>query len=259
LLAIQGGVFIVLALMPGSAGLIGAVVYGLGGVLSLVPAVGLIAILAARKRSWVNGNPRCRILLNVDLPDRSVYQATKVKVIAQASISRYQEGRVFPVRVKPGNLGQVIIIDIAGIDRTGVPAILATGVTAARQERMTRKLARYDTPRERLLGVFDVLGESIAEPGFRGCAFVNASAEARPGSAIEQVCDESRAWVRSLFAELGQAAGAADPQRLARQLALLYDGASVGARMDRDPGAAATARTVAVTLVDAATGAASGP
>src|ERR1700684_4332700 len=31
---------------------------------------------------------------------------------------------------------------------------------AARQERMTRKLARYDTPRARLLGVFDVLGES---------------------------------------------------------------------------------------------------
>ena len=124
---------------------------------------------------------------------------------------------------------------------------------AARQERITRKLARYDTPRERLLGIFDILGETIAEPGFHGCAFVNASAEARPGSAIEEVSDESRAWIRSLLAELGQEAGAADPQRLARQLALLYDGATVGARMDRDPGAAATARAAAVTLVDADT------
>jgi AcrR family transcriptional regulator len=125
---------------------------------------------------------------------------------------------------------------------------------AARRERMTRRLARYDTPRERLLGVFDVLGESFAEPGFRGCAFVNASAEARPGSAIEEVSDESRAWVRSLLAELARAAGATDPERLARQLALLYDGATVGARMDRDPTAAAAARTVAAALVDAATG-----
>ena len=123
---------------------------------------------------------------------------------------------------------------------------------AARRERITRKLARYDTPRDRLLGIFDVLGESIAESGFRGCAFVNASAEARPGSAIEEVSDESRAWMRSLLVELGQAAGAADPERLARQLALLYDGATVSARMDRDPGTAAAARAAAVTLVDAA-------
>jgi AcrR family transcriptional regulator len=123
---------------------------------------------------------------------------------------------------------------------------------AARRERITRKLARYDTPRDRLLGIFDMLGESFAEPGFRGCAFVNASAEARPGSPIEEVSDESRAWVRSLLVELGQAAGAADPERLARQLALLYDGATVSARMDRDPGAAEAARAAAVTLVDAA-------
>ena len=50
---------------------------------------------------------------------------------------------------------------------------------AARQARMTLNLARYDTPRERLLGVFDFLGEVFAEPGFHGCAFQNASAEAR--------------------------------------------------------------------------------
>jgi AcrR family transcriptional regulator len=122
----------------------------------------------------------------------------------------------------------------------------------ARQERITRMLARYDTPSERLLGVFDALGETIGEPGFHGCAFVNASAEARPGSAIEEVSDESRAWVRSLFAELGRAAGAADPERLARRLALLYDGAVVSARMDRYPSAAAEARAIASVLIDAA-------
>jgi len=125
---------------------------------------------------------------------------------------------------------------------------------AARQERITRKLARYDTPRERLLGVFDVLGELFAEPTFRGCAFLNASAETRPGSAVEEVSDMSRAWVRSLFTELGRAAGAADPEHLAQQLVLLYDGATVSARMDRDPGAAAAAKKVAVALVDAAAG-----
>jgi AcrR family transcriptional regulator len=124
----------------------------------------------------------------------------------------------------------------------------------ARQERMTRGLARYENPRDRLLGVFDVLGAAIAEPGFRGCAFVNASAEARPDSAAVQVSGQSRAWLRSLLAELAQAAGAADADRLARQLELLYDGASVAGNMDRDPGAAAAARAAAAALLDAATG-----
>jgi hypothetical protein len=100
-----------------------------------------------------------------------------------------------------------------------------------------------------------MLGELAAEPGFRGCAFVNASAEAGAGGATQEVSSVSRAWVRSLFRELGQAAGAADPERLARQLVLLYDGATVGGYMDRDPTAAATARAVAATLLDAATGA----
>jgi AcrR family transcriptional regulator len=123
---------------------------------------------------------------------------------------------------------------------------------AARRERMSLELAtRFDTPRERLLGVFDVLGDSFVEPGFHGCAFVNASAEARPGSPIEQATDEYRAWVRSLFVDLARAAGAPDPQQLARQLILLYDGATISARMDRDPAAAAAARAVAAALLDA--------
>jgi AcrR family transcriptional regulator len=123
---------------------------------------------------------------------------------------------------------------------------------ATRQERLLRGLERFKTPRTRLLGVFDVLGELSAEPSFRGCAFYNASAESRPGGAVEEVSDESRAWTRSLFADLARAAGAVDPDKLARQLALLYDGATVSARMDRDPQAAAAARVVAASLVDAA-------
>src|SRR4029453_517880 len=40
--------------------------------------------------------------------------------------------------------------------------------------RPTRQLARYDTPRERMLGVFESLARSFSLPGFRGCPFQNA-------------------------------------------------------------------------------------
>jgi AcrR family transcriptional regulator len=123
---------------------------------------------------------------------------------------------------------------------------------AARRARLSEKVASLPTPRERLLGVFDAQSELAAAVGYRGCAFANASAESTPGGSIEAVCDDARAWIRELFAELAAAGGARDPDALAAQLMLLYDGAAVSTRMDRDPAAARMARTVAETLVDAA-------
>src|SRR5712691_3015747 len=49
------------------------------------------------------------------------------------------------------------------------------------RERVAAKLETYDASRDRLLGVFDWLSEASAHPGFHGCAFMNASAEDRPG------------------------------------------------------------------------------
>jgi AcrR family transcriptional regulator len=122
----------------------------------------------------------------------------------------------------------------------------------ARRERTMRAVEKFETPRERLMAVFDTLSESLSQPNYHGCAFVNASAEARPGSPIERAVDGYRGWLRGLLTQLAREAGAADPERLARQLHLLYDGASVSARMDHDPGAAFPARLAAEALISAA-------
>jgi AcrR family transcriptional regulator len=118
--------------------------------------------------------------------------------------------------------------------------------------RMTRRLARYTTSRERLLGVFDVQSLMFSEPGFRGCAFARANAEASDGESAEEIAENHRAWLSSLFRDLARDAGARDPEQLAQQLMLLYDGAAISAWMDHNPSAAHTARSVATALVDAA-------
>lgn len=123
---------------------------------------------------------------------------------------------------------------------------------AARQARIARKLAGVETPKAGLLAIFDVLRDVIADPGFRGCAFHRASAEAPAGGTIQRACDGSRAWTRSLMVDLARQAAVADPEALAQQLLLLYDGALMGARLDRDPSTATAARTVAEGLIDAA-------
>jgi AcrR family transcriptional regulator len=121
-----------------------------------------------------------------------------------------------------------------------------------RTERITRGLTRFHAPRERLLGVFDVLADATRTPTFRGCAFINASGESPRGGVVEDVADSSRAWIRELFIRLAGDAGARDPDQLGRQLAMLYDGATVAATMDRNPKAAALARAAAEVLLDAA-------
>jgi AcrR family transcriptional regulator len=121
-----------------------------------------------------------------------------------------------------------------------------------RQERIAESLSKHHTPRARLLGIFEVLAEIAANPSFRGCAFVNARAEAKPGSPLETVCDQTRAWTHSLFESLAKAAGAPDPYALANDLVLLYDGAMASARMDGDATAPLRAKAIAAQLLDAA-------
>ncbi len=113
-------------------------------------------------------------------------------------------------------------------------------------------MARHDSPRDKLLSLFDGLACSVREPTYRGCAFMKADAEVRSGSSITTVCDESRQWLRGLLVDLARGLGAKDPAGLAQQLVILYDGASVSARMDHDANAASVARTVAATRIDAA-------
>jgi AcrR family transcriptional regulator len=122
----------------------------------------------------------------------------------------------------------------------------------ANMGRIARALTRFRTPREKLLGIFDAQGEMMTRPTYNGCAFVAASAEAPHRGTVEEVSAGYRGTLRALFAELAAEAGVADPGTLARKLHLLYDGATLSGRMDRDPQAAAFAREAAETLLDAA-------
>ena len=68
-----------------------------------------------------------------------------------------------------------------------------------RQARVNARIARHESPRDKILAIFDLVAELAAEPNFRGCAFVRASSE---GPAVEskvtQVCADTRAWAREI-------------------------------------------------------------
>jgi AcrR family transcriptional regulator len=117
-------------------------------------------------------------------------------------------------------------------------------------ERVTAGIEVHTDPRARILAVYDVLGELFAQPDYRGCAFMNATAEAAPDSVEAHAATTFRAWVHHLFLDLATAADVADPRQLAETLVLLYDGAVATAQMDKAPRAARTARRAAELVLD---------
>src|SRR5579863_5167398 len=60
-----------------------------------------------------------------------------------------------------------------------------------RQARIRERMAQFQAPRDKILSVFDLLGEAIAQPDYRGCPFQRAGAEAGAGSTIKGTCDAS--------------------------------------------------------------------
>jgi AcrR family transcriptional regulator len=181
--------------------------------------------------------------------------SARERLMAAASELFYEEG-VHTVGVdrlvERAGVAKATLYSLFG-SKDGLVRAYLTERHDATRDRMTRELAsRFDTPRERLLGVFEVQGLSFTEPGFRGCAFIGANAETSPGGTVEEVTEDYRTWLRSLFVDLATEAGATDPESLARQLVLLYDGAGISAWMDHDPSVASAAQNVAAALIDSA-------
>jgi AcrR family transcriptional regulator len=113
--------------------------------------------------------------------------------------------------------------------------------------------AHADSPRERLLAVFDWLATwHASEGGKRGCAFVNAAAEvAGPGHPAREVARHHKRWMREYLAGLAAEAGFSDPLRLGSDLMLLVDGANARVTVDGDLAAAMDARRLAAMIIDA--------
>ncbi|MGQ0572987.1 MAG: TetR/AcrR family transcriptional regulator [Pseudonocardia sp.] len=108
--------------------------------------------------------------------------------------------------------------------------------------------------RDRVLAVFDALGEWFAQPGFSGCAFINVAGELHGDDVARTVAREHKLALRALLREVAAAVPDADPATLADGLMLLVEGAIVTAHVEGDRDAATRARAAAATLLDAPRG-----
>ncbi|MFI8193265.1 TetR/AcrR family transcriptional regulator [Streptomyces sp. NPDC085946] len=107
-------------------------------------------------------------------------------------------------------------------------------------------------PRERMLYVFERLEEAARSPDYFGCPYVAAQVELKdPSHAASVVAAQAKRRMLDFFRAEAERAGAADPDLLARQLAVVYDGASTRAGIGADD-LRGLAVSTAATLIDAA-------
>ncbi|WP_280726128.1 TetR/AcrR family transcriptional regulator [Kitasatospora sp. MAA4] len=113
---------------------------------------------------------------------------------------------------------------------------------------LTHYADAHADPQQRIPAVFDWLEQWFAEPGFRGCAFVNAFGELGATSpAVANAVADHKAAFRHYLADLTTTAGGTPA--LAAQLALLAEGAITTAAITGSPAPARQARAAAQLLL----------
>jgi AcrR family transcriptional regulator len=114
--------------------------------------------------------------------------------------------------------------------------------------------ARAVAPKDRLLAVFDVARAWFEDNSFYGCIFINAVGEySDPDTPIRHACKEFKFMIRSYIEQQCRGLGIADPTRLADELAMLLEGATVTAQVSQNRARAAeVARTAAQVLIEKA-------
>lgn len=81
-------------------------------------------------------------------------------------------------------------------------------------------------PRARILAVFESVRELSASPDFRGCPFVNVATELKDREHPASVAALGyKLELNGFFEEQARSGGAADPEALAVQLTMVFDGA----------------------------------
>jgi len=121
---------------------------------------------------------------------------------------------------------------------------------ALRREAIEDTQHLLEGPFERVLALFVVALDVASQKGFRGCAFVNLAIEtAAPDSALHALSQQHKTWIRAnIRAQMGEGIFS-DPDALAEQITVLWDGGIVGAYIHQSDRPIRLAREAARTLM----------
>jgi AcrR family transcriptional regulator len=114
----------------------------------------------------------------------------------------------------------------------------------------TRLEALAKKPENRLIAIFDALGEWFSEADFRGCAFINVAAETADSKALDfLLAVEHKRRLAALVKDCAKLAHVKRVEQLVEEFMLLIEGAIVRAQMEGTNKSATTAKLIAKMLL----------
>lgn len=122
-----------------------------------------------------------------------------------------------------------------------------------------RAQARFDAaiaaagpdPRARVLAMFDALAEDIRPEVFRGCACMMTIAEfPDPALPAHQSAIGSKTWIHARFGELAEQLRVAEPDVLADQLSIIWEGTNNTAQAMGADGPPASTRALVTAILN---------
>ncbi|KZF11370.1 MULTISPECIES: TetR/AcrR family transcriptional regulator [unclassified Rhodococcus (in: high G+C Gram-positive bacteria)] len=137
--------------------------------------------------------------------------------------------------------------------KTAIVAEVLRGRTRQWNDGIHAEAAVHESPREKLLSIFDFLDHWFREDDFRGCAFINSFGEL--GATMPEVADAAHQHKKNFIeyvTRLAVEAGCAPTVGL--QIALLAEGAQTTAAITELAESAAAAKTAAEVLLDSSAG-----
>ncbi|MFG2130868.1 TetR/AcrR family transcriptional regulator [Streptomyces sp. NPDC048751] len=160
------------------------------------------------------------------------------------------------------NIGVDALCKAAGVSKRSMYQLFESKgelLAASLQERAASYVATLlpaaddgRSPRERILHVFERAESEAGAPDFQGCRYLVVQIELKdqshPASRVARRVKEN---LTAFFRAEAEQGGASDPDLLARQLILVFDGASARAGIRADTQAGLVVPTV-TTLLDAA-------
>jgi AcrR family transcriptional regulator len=166
-------------------------------------------------------------------PERAEDGTARARLLAAAAELFYREG------IRSVGIDQIIAAaDVAKMSLYRSFASKDELIAAYLRERdrlywqwWDRTVAGHDAPRKQILALVRYLAKLPSRPGWRGCPFTNAATEfPEPDHPARRVAEGNKRELRRRLVELARRAGARDPDVLADQLFLLFEGVYASAQ-----------------------------
>ena len=112
---------------------------------------------------------------------------------------------------------------------------------------LRKDIAKYTTPREKILSLFDFMIHHSEQTEFKGCNFLNIVSEIGPeNTVVRNIIKNQKLQTRNLFREILIPIGKED---LADEIYLLYDAASITSKVHAEIWPIKTAKKIAEKLL----------